>query len=222
MRSLLLGLFLLTQCAFAQQAEELTQKALREASQVVRERQQAAAAPPQPGLAPHITSADYKVGQTWIVGVKRLSSTMARKEAPAGNELVWVSPNYYQFKVTQSEGNRVTIEVHETDSEGRPVPSHRLDHVELTLDLKSHPQLISKKYFYPELSAPVVVESSASVFPPGGFDFYPLDLPDFEKNKLISGYDIFARKIEYEWKNAEPWPRRFETKNIKTWLEDAS
>jgi hypothetical protein len=77
-------------------------------------------------------------------------------------------------------------------------------------------RLTSKQYFYRDLATPVVALHNGTSNVPMGFDSFPVDLPDFQRSKILKtesqdvvafeSPDLLFRPVRVTWRKGDLWP----------------
>lgn len=185
-------------------------------------------------------SRHFKNGENWMIAVSRVSPGMVHKAADSeAHRNRFLEPQFYSFHVTGvAPTGEARIEVIEVDKDGKAVEAPRIQRLVITVSKSM--RLISKEYHYRD-RGPVLVELNVEQNVPMGFDPFPVELPDFERSKVLQGGglgtaglpiklsrlfthkldpaktirfespDLLARSMRVTWQRGDLWPALVET-----------
>lgn len=171
----------------------------------------------------------YQVGDAWSVAFYPSDNAEVRKSAsPADLVSVTRKPVYFDFKVTEVDGQRAArIELRQRVGEKERPIEPRVDHMVLVVN----PSFVTlkKEIHFSDGRAPAVINTNGQANVSTGFSAYPIDLPTLGSDdgetlqdvpaelKKLSGFDakhaldfksndLYARPVRAVWRDGDLWP----------------
>lgn len=182
----------------------------------------------------------YRKGDRWVVAVSHASHAFMRKmDDTADEKVLHLDPQYYLFKVVQSDDLAATIEVAPVTSAFTPVSGSRIE--KAVIVISKDLEIASKTVHRRDASVAITSQNPRPSNVSAGFSAMSIVLPEFKRTKptavlelntfmpealteasqrhpidqkklvRFNETDLFGRSVRIDWQRGDLWPARVQT-----------